>query len=109
MFHEPGIRGWFWSKVENFWDRAFQKLILRSLVAHGCRFQSQDAQFRAKADDLAVMTALMFALEALERSDDPVIATRATRHLQGVAMARLHQHRIDWIRELPPEVVKAAA
>ena len=104
---EPGIRGWLWGKVEGVWDRAFQKFILKDLIAHGCLFQTHEAQRQAKADDLAVMTALMFALEALARSPDQIIATRAQKHLTNVALARLRQHRMDWLRELPPEAAAA--
>lgn len=94
--------------VEDFWDRAFQRFIRRDLQAHYFVTQTPLSLQIEKEDGLAALTALLFALEALERSEDPVIASRAYRHLQAVAIARLHQHRLDWIRELPPEKAAAA-
>jgi hypothetical protein len=55
-------------------------------------------------DGCAVLTALAFALESLERSPDPVIASRASRHLSSVVGARMRLYATDAIRELPPQL-----
>ncbi len=57
-----------------------------------------------REDERAALTALKFAIEVLQESKDPRISTRANEHYAKVGIALYHQHRADWIRELPRKV-----
>jgi hypothetical protein len=82
---------------------------LRFLQAQGFESRDQDARARWERDEAAILTALGFALEALEEHPDPRISSRATQQLEKVTAARLARCQIDPIRELPPRIPPAAA
>lgn len=97
-----------WRVARRLFSQMMDRFGRHILIARGFVWQDWSDRKLAESDERAVLTALLFALEVLEESGDPRVATRAHLHLEAVARARLHRRRMDWIRELPRARVKTA-
>lgn len=75
-----------------------------SLEARGFLIESHESALLREQDELVLLSALVFLLEAAEESDDPRITIRAAEHLRGAALARLHRCGMNCVRELPRRV-----
>ena len=100
MHGDGFLKRWFWGVAFKMWRAAVERFGRRDLQARGfLRTNRSGDPLLADDDELAILTALLFALEVLERSE---LSGRAHKHLEAVALARLHRCKMDWIRELPP-------
>jgi len=95
---------WFF---ERLWNRIMRKAGQSVELRNQLGLKTPDERYLEDADNLVLMTSVIFTLEALERSENPVIAERAAHHLQRLRLARYHRHQIDAIRELPPPLAPA--
>jgi hypothetical protein len=112
LYGDGFLRRWFWRAAEQLWTEAMYRFGQQQLLARGFVLTSYAEQQLARDDERAILTALVFVLEILDRADIPMsdgsefaIGRRAKQHLDLVALARLHRSKMDYVRELPRTVL----
>jgi hypothetical protein len=97
---------WTRGKIQSLWNRFVRRLEME-FIMRGFVHLSHGEQRLKEHDERALYTAVIFALEAMERSKDNELVRHAFRHHEDVMLARLHQHHMDCIRELPQKSSEA--
>ena len=102
------MKNWIQNKLREWFLRLLQDPTIQHRLATIVSARSAEL-LRDNQDGRDVLTALIFALEALERSEDPTISLLAYRHKLGAMSARLHWFGSDFMGVLPPRAETAAA